>query len=199
MHQHEQEYEADIAALEAKYVAHPTGSVLFYGSSSVRLWPRLSRDFSAVALESWGFGGSTLAQCAHFFERVVTQRKPRALVFYAGDNDLALGATPEDVWRSLVALLDARDALGAFPLAFIALKPSPARAALLPRIIETNEWCWRETQSRHNTLWADVFDPMLDANRQPRRELFTADQLHLSRAGYDLWRRVLARDVPWLS
>ncbi|MBW3636895.1 MAG: GDSL family lipase [Armatimonadetes bacterium] len=194
------EYEAEIAALEARYAARPTGNIVFYGSSSMRLWPRLARDFPAVEIENWGFGGSTLAQCTAFFERAVVPRKPRGLVFYGGDNDLFLGASPHDVWNSLGALLDARDALlGAIPFAFLSIKPSPARGELLTQIIESNEWCWREIESRDNALWVDVFTPMLDSDGAQRPELFVADGLHLSRAGYEVWRDVLKREVPWLS
>jgi lysophospholipase L1-like esterase len=195
-----QELEPEIATLEAKFAAQPTGNVVFYGSSSMRLWPRLAHDFPAVEIENWGFGGSTLAQCAHFFERSIVPRRPRAIVFYAGDNDLFLGASPEDVWNSLRALLEARDTLlGAIPFAFLSMKPSSARLELMPQIIEANDWCWRETQSRENVVWVDVFSAMLDQNREPRRELFAPDELHLSRAGYALWREILSREVPWLS
>src|SRR4051812_43346941 len=117
-----QESESEIAALEAKYASHPTGSTLFYGSSSMRLWPRLQKEFPGVTIENWGFGGSTLAACAHLFERAIVPRQPRAIVFYAGDNDLFLGANPEEVWDSLVRLLDLRDHhLGAIPFAFLSL------------------------------------------------------------------------------
>ncbi len=70
---------------------------------------------------------------------------------------------------------------------------------LLPQIIESNEWCWREIESRDNALWADVFAPMLDPDGAPRPELFVADGLHLSRAGYEMWREVLKREVSWLG
>lgn len=194
------EYEAEIAALEAKYADKPAGNIVFYGSSSLRLWPRLTRDFPNVGIENWGFGGSTLEQCAHFFERALVPRKPRGLVFYGGDNDLFLGASPEAVWNSLRALLDSRDArLGSIPFAFLSVKPSPARLELLPRIIESNEWCRREIAGRENAIWVEVFAPMLDSNALPRRELFAADALHLSLAGYDLWRAILEREVPFLS
>lgn len=195
-----EEFEAEIAALEAKYAAHTTRSTLFYGSSSIRLWPRLPKEFPHLTVENWGFGGSTLTACAHFFERAIVPRRPRAVVFYAGDNDLFLGATPEEVWNSLVALLDARDThLGATPFAFLSLKPSPARAELTPAIIEANEWCWREILSREAAVWVDIFDPMLGSDRQPRRELYASDALHLSRAGYSLWAQQLKRDVAWLA
>lgn len=194
------QYEAEIAALEAKYRDQPTGKIAFYGSSSMRLWPRLSHDFPAVPVENYGFGGATLADCTHFFERLIVPRKPRAIAFYAGDNDLAQGALPEAVWESLRALLDLRDAhLGAIPFAFLSMKPSPARLELLPTVIEANEWCWREINSRENAVWVDIFTPMLDENRAPRPTLFAPDGLHLSRAGYGLWREVLKRDVAWLG
>lgn len=194
------ETETEIAALETKYRDNPTNNIVFYGSSSMRLWPRLSRDFPEIPIENFGFGGSTLAQCAHFFERLIAARRPRGIVFYGGDNDLFLAASPEDVWNSLRALLDLRDAhLGAIPFAFLSIKPSPARLELLPAIIETNEWCWREIEGRESALWVDVFHPMLDGNRAPRREFYAGDGLHLSRAGYELWRQILRRDVRWLS
>lgn len=193
-------FESEIAALEAKYAAHPIGSAVFYGSSSIRLWPRLQKEFPSVVIENWGFGGSTLAACSHFFERAIVPRQPRALIFYAGDNDLFLGATPEEVWDSLTSLLNARDThLGPIPFVFLSLKASPARAELTPAIIETNEWCWREVQSHEETIWVDIFHPMLDEERQPRRELYAPDALHLSRAGYALWAQQLKREVSWLA
>jgi lysophospholipase L1-like esterase len=38
----------------------------------------------------------------------------------------------------------------------------------------------------------DVFTPMLDSAGLPRGELFLADQLHMNRAGYELWRSIIA-------
>lgn len=195
-----EEFEPEIAALEARFHKKSEGNIVFYGSSSMRLWPRLSRDFPAAEIENFGFGGSTLEQCAHYFERLIGPRRPRGIVFYGGDNDLFLGASPEDVWNSLRAMLDVRDrVLGAIPLAFLSIKPSPARMELWPAIVECNEWCWREIEAREGAQWVDVGSAMLDDTRAPRMELFAPDGLHLSRAGYALWREILAREVSWLS
>jgi len=38
----------------------------------------------------------------------------------------------------------------------------------------------------------DTFTPMLRADGRPRPELFGPDSLHMSRAGYALWREVIA-------
>ncbi len=194
------EYEGEIAALERRYGSHPTGNIVFYGSSSIRLWPSLKREFPHVTIENWGFGGSTLQECDFFFERAIVPRQPRGIVFYGGDNDLAKGRTVTQVWEALRDLLDKRDAqLPCVPFAFGALKPSASRAALRDEIEEANEWCNREIASRENCAWLDWFGAMLDASGQPRRELFLADGLHLSRAGYELWNSVLKHDLHWLS
>ncbi len=194
------EYENDIAALERKYSSQPTGNIVFYGSSSIRLWPSLKREFPEIAIENWGFGGATLWECDLFFERAIVPRAPRGIVFYAGDNDLAKGRTVTQVWEALRDLLDKRDAhLPSVPFAFGALKPSKARAELRAEIEQANEWCQREIASRENCEWLDWYDAMLNESGEPRRELYLADELHLSRAGYDLWNSVLKRDLHWLS
>ena len=39
--------------------------------------------------------------------------------------------------------------------------------------------------------YVDVFTPMLGPTGEPRSELFLADSLHMTRAGYLLWRTLL--------
>lgn len=194
------EFEGEIASLERKFANQKGENLVFYGSSSIRLWPALKREFPAHTIENLGFGGSTLADCVHFFERLVVPRAPKQIVLYAGDNDLALGASVSDIWEALAALLDAREKhLGAIPFAFLSLKPSQARAALRNSFLEANEWCAREIAGRENCVWVEIFAPMLGPDGQPRPELFVSDQVHLSRAGYDIWNAALKRDVAWLS
>ncbi|MEO6849327.1 MAG: GDSL family lipase, partial [Mucilaginibacter sp.] len=44
---------------------------LFYGSSSIRLWTTLYKDFDNIKPVNLGFGGSTLAACVWFFDRIM--------------------------------------------------------------------------------------------------------------------------------
>src|SRR6185369_1814803 len=73
----------------------PRDAVLFYGSSSIRLWATLAEDFPGLAVVNRGFGGSTLAECVQEMERLVFPVQPRAIVLYAGENDLDQGASAE--------------------------------------------------------------------------------------------------------
>jgi hypothetical protein len=87
----------------------PSGAVVFYGSSSIRFWNSLPDDFPGLDVTNAGFGGSTMAACAHYAERLVVPLRPRSLLVYAGDNDLGDGRSPADVlssFRALVAKLD---------------------------------------------------------------------------------------------
>jgi lysophospholipase L1-like esterase len=73
-------------------------------------------------------------------------------------------------------------------IAFVSIKPSVARIALLDKMKATNELVRRYTATDPKLLYVDVFQPMLDSSGTPRAELFQADQLHLNARGYALWR-----------
>jgi hypothetical protein len=100
-------YEAEVADLVGRWRRDPPvpGSVVFYGSSSIRLWETLAEDFPGLPVVNAGFGGSTLAACAHFFGRLIGPLQPRSLLLYAGDNDLGDGRSPQQVLASLRSLL----------------------------------------------------------------------------------------------
>lgn len=190
------QYAQEVRALAERTRSTPRGAVAFYGSSSIRLWPRLKADFPDIPIVNLGFGGSTIAACAAFFPELVLPLQPEAMVFFAGDNDLEHGASPREVHAALAELLDQWQTIaGAEQFAMFALKPSPARLSLFQAIEETNSWCSQEVEGRGGT-WIDIFDDMLDEEKRPRPELFMPDRLHLSRAGYALWTAHLRAAVP---
>jgi lysophospholipase L1-like esterase len=76
-------------------------------------------------------------------------------------------------------------------IAFISIKPSPARLRLMPEIRRANALVSRYVATAPNTDFVDVFTPMLDGEGKPRRELFRADALHLNATGYALWKSVI--------
>jgi lysophospholipase L1-like esterase len=187
-------YELEVQELEQARVAHPPPrhAAVFYGSSSIRLWTTLSEDLGSPRAHNLGFGGSTLEACVWFFERLVPPVHPSSLMVYAGDNDLGDGRSPRQVARSfeqLIAKVD-RD-LKDVPFGFLSIKPSLSRLGLLPHIAEANDAIRREISHHRSAFYVDVFAPMLGSDGRPRPELFLEDGLHLSRAGYRLWTRIL--------
>jgi lysophospholipase L1-like esterase len=177
----------------------PAGAVLFVGSSSIRLWTNLTDHFPGVRVLNRGFGGSHISDVNHFFDQVVRPYRPRAIVFYAGDNDLADKKSPRRLARDFRQFLDrVTKELGPVPVGFIAIKPSIARRHLLTEQHAANDAIrelGRKTACRH-LRFLDVATGMLDAQGRPKPEQFVADGLHLSGAGYEHWRHVV---TPFLA
>src|SRR2546423_1079727 len=75
-------FEKDIQAYEAadRQNPPPQGAILFTGASSIRLWKTLGQDFSGLIVINRGFGGSTLADCVHFADRIVIPYRPKTIV-----------------------------------------------------------------------------------------------------------------------
>lgn len=169
------------------------GGVVFVGSSTIRFWTRLAQDFPQLPVViNRGFGGSTMADCSLFARELVLRYKPRHVLVYAGDNDLAEGRSPIQVLESFAQLTSTvRAELPATRISYISIKPSPSREKLLPQMRETNDIIGAYLRRLPNSDYIDVFTPMLGADGRPRPELFRGDQLHLNDEGYRLWRSVI--------
>ncbi|UGB38065.1 SGNH/GDSL hydrolase family protein [Frateuria soli] len=192
------QWQVEIAAFAAADRAQPPPAhpVLFVGSSSIRLWSSLTTDFPGRAVINRGFGGSRIPDATYYADRLVAPYHPRAIVLYAGDNDLAEGCTPEQVRDAFAAFVRRARSLDAgVPIAFIAIKPSMARKRLLPQIRRANALVRKYARARPGISYLDVFTPMLGPDGQPQPEWFGADGLHMNRKGYRLWTG-LVRD--WL-
>ncbi len=174
------------------------GGVLFVGSSSIRLWDGLETAFGPAArIIKRGFGGSRLSDCASLASALITPYKPRLVVVYAGDNDLAEGASPQDVLASFDLLVkQVRETLPDTRIAYVSIKPSPSRQALMPQIREANALIKQRVDAIDNLDYIDIFSVMLDAQGNVRPELFREDSLHLNATGYALWRSVITGHLP---
>ncbi len=165
----------------------PPGGIVFVGSSSIRLWD-LARSFPAMPVTNRGFGGSQIIDSVNHVDLLVLRHKPRLVVFYAGDNDIAAGKTPLRVagdFATFVARVHA--ALPATRIAFIGIKPSILRWALVGNVREANARIRAGAEHDDRLAFIDVDGPMLGWDEKPRKDLFVEDGLHLTPKGYDLW------------
>lgn len=184
-------FEPEIQGFEATDRAAPPapGGVVFVGSSSFHFWTDLAGDFPGVPVLNRGFGGSTLPDVIAVAPRIVLPYRPRLVVLYAGDNDLAAGRTPAQVladYRAFVGMV--RRQLPATRIVYVSIKPSPSRWALVDSMRAANRLVREEVARDTLQSYVDVFSPMLGADGRPRAELFVADSLHMTRAAYALWR-----------
>lgn len=186
-------WEKAIAAFETADQANPPkpGGVVFFGSSSIRMW-KLDKSFPELPCVNRGFGGSQMSDAARYAERVVVPHKPRVLVVYSGDNDLAAKRTPEQVLASAAELVRTVKAkLPETRIVFIGVKASLKRWELIETIRETNRLLGKLAADTEGVAFVDVAPAMLGEDGKPRAELFIQDGLHLSEAGYKLWAEKL--------
>lgn len=192
-----EKWEKSIQAFEQQDAkqAPPQNEILFVGSSSIRLW-KLEESFPNLKVINRGFGGSQIVDSTHFAERLVIKHQPRVVVFYAGDNDLTAGKSPEQMaadFKSFVGVV--RPKLPTTQIHFISIKPSLARWKNVEKVRAANGLIRDYIIQTSNVCYIDVFHPMLGEDGKPRPELFVKDGLHMTADGYKIWAELL---MPFL-
>jgi lysophospholipase L1-like esterase len=168
----------------------PACGYLFVGSSTIRFWNTLDQDMAPYPVINRGFGGSKIEDVDFYFDRVVAPYHPRAIVFYAGENDLSAGQTVETVVANFQRFLDLKTAqLGDAPVYFISLKPSKLRLAQMPLQAEVNARIRALADARADLDYIDVTPAMLDQGLP--KDLYVEDGLHMNPQGYALWTQIV--------
>lgn len=162
-------------------------ATLFVGSSSIRFWFTLATDFPKHKIIRRGYGGSTIADANFYFDRLVAFYRPREIVFYAGENDIDAGRSPEEVLAEFRAFLAKKtEALGDTPVYFVSIKPSKARYSELAAQTAANALIAGLAAERNDVIYVDVASPMLTAGAP--KDIFISDGLHMTHEGYAIWR-----------
>jgi lysophospholipase L1-like esterase len=187
-------WEPDISAFEEadRRSPPPRDGIVFAGSSSIRLWATLERDFPGLPVLNRGFGGSQIREVSAFADRIVIPYRPRLIVFYCGSNDVFNGRTVPQVADDFRAFLGKiRAALPDTRVIYISNAPNPARWHLRDAWVDLNARIGAYADGDPRLTFVDVWHEMLDPAGQPRPELFVEDRLHMNERGYAIWARVL--------
>ncbi|WP_313460370.1 SGNH/GDSL hydrolase family protein [Stenotrophomonas sp.] len=174
----------------------PHGGIVFVGSSSIRFWDTLAADFPGQKVINRGFGGSEVRDSTYYANQVVTPYAPCKVFFYAGDNDLNSGRSPQQVRDDTVAFVKrVHQDLPNTTVEVISIKPSPSRANLLPAVQEANALVREALKGQPHAGFTDIYTPMLSKDGQPKASLFREDMLHMKPEGYAIWRKALVPKV----
>ena len=183
-----------IAAFEAgdKAAMPSKCATLFVGASSIRFWKSLKEDFPDRTVINRGFGGSTVWEVDHYFDRVVAPYYPKEIVFYAGENDLWVDKrTADDIYADFVQFMRLKEkALGATPVWFISAKPSKQRFEQFAQQANLNAKVKALADTRDDLAYIDIVPAMLKPDGKPK-DIFVADDLHMTPEGYTLWTPIV--------
>ena len=191
-----QAWEASIRRFERldRRQPHPPGAILFTGSSSITFWKTLERDMAPLPAVNRGFGGAKMADVVRYAGRIVLPYRPRAVVLFAGTNDIAdpKPASAEQVfagYRAFVEIL--RASLPDTPIYYIAITPTPLRWKYWPIVQEANRLIRSYTETEARLHFIDMTAAILGPDGKPDRSLFRSDRLHPNRRGYQRWVAVI--------
>jgi len=128
------------------------------------------------------------------FQEDVLDLNPKAVVILIGNNDLAAMGSAGDAASNITDMVAmALKKNPNLPIVLCTIPPSAdPMAAIKPAEREAlNAKIRQLTEGRKNIVVCDLFAALVDAKGSPKAEYFTADKLHLGRAGYDKWAELL--------
>lgn len=167
------------------------GSVVFTGSSSVRMWKSLQDQFPEVPIINTGFGGSTAEDLDAQLFPLVLRLEPSKVLIYEGDNDINGGKTAAEIMTTLDKIVTRiQKQLPNTTVNLIAAKPSPSRWELKTSYLVLNDLMRQYCTAHENVNFVNVWDIMLDKSGVPRADIFIGDNLHMNEKGYALWKEI---------
>lgn len=168
--------------------------VLFFGSSSIRLWSTLAEDMAPLKVVNRGYGGASVRDLLYNYHDVLSAYSPKKIVFYCdndisgGDHDVTVGEL-YDLYRILFDQLR-RDYLDV-PVFFLSGKYSHARKALRSTQQLVNELVRMYAEKSDQVTYVEVASLLLKENGEVDSTLFLDDNLHITHEGYLRWTAVL--------
>jgi lysophospholipase L1-like esterase len=92
-------------------------------------------------------------------------------------------------FKTLYAII--RSKMPDVPVVFISIKPSPSRRKYWPKMIEANRMIKDFIGTQQHASYVDVYHLMLNADNQPKPEIFLEDSLHMNAKGYAIWQKAI--------
>ncbi|QWX82699.1 G-D-S-L family lipolytic protein [Cellulophaga sp. HaHaR_3_176] len=167
-------------------------TIVFTGSSSIRLWRNLQDLFPEHQIVNSGFGGSQAIDLLGYTDDLILRFKPKKVFIYEGDNDISSKKRPNKilkVFSKIIAKIKTDNK--ATKIVLISPKPSIARQKLQHKYIRLNRKLKRFCESNENIEYANVWDIMFDSDKKLKTNLFISDGLHMNEGGYELWHSII--------
>lgn len=187
-------FHGEVDAIRNKYDTvwdSSKATIVFTGSSSIRMWADLQHRFPEHQIVNTGFGGSQASDLLAYSNELILRFNPKKVFIYEGDNDIAEKKRTNRIVTQLQKLIETiKEHNQDVRIVLIAAKPSLARWTLRHRYKRLNRRMEQLALDNPTVEFANVWDAML-IDRKLIPDIFLADGLHMNAKGYDLWYSVL--------
>jgi lysophospholipase L1-like esterase len=188
-------FEKDIVEYEMKSFETPLpdNCTMFVGSSTWRMWGGLlEKDFAEFRAVNRGFGGSTVSDVLHVMHRIITPHKPAHVVFFCGGNDIAGGASADEIFENFKTfLLQLWDKSPYTEVCFVSVTNAPVRERFFDEIHKYNKLVRDFSETMTRLHYIDTFATLIGENGKAQEKYFLQDRLHLNRDGQERWIPVI--------
>lgn len=166
--------------------------IVFSGSSSIRFWIDLDKDFIEYDILNRGFGGSIFSDLNYFINELIIKHNPDLIVLYEGDNDIAFNIPTKYIYEDFKKSYELiRKKNENVPIIYIAPKPSPARWDKKNKYDELNNLIKEFCKMKQKTYYFDTWSIMIDNEGNIPKKYFWTDMLHMNKSGYQVWKKNL--------
>lgn len=172
-------------------------AVTFYGDSITQFW-NLGQSFPGKPYANDGHFGFTAFTLAADFDSSVLPTHPQAVIILAGTNDVLQGDTAANIFATLMGMYAKAKADG-LPVVVCTLPPMAASAGAAHNavIVELNGML-RTYAASNNVPLADYYSVLADSSTGELKAAYSADNVHLTQAGYDAITPVAAKAIAGL-
>lgn len=180
----------EVAEIRTRYAglwdaSRPT--IVFTGSSSIRMWHDLDRRFSGHQVLNTGFGGSKFPDLENYLDALILDFAPVQVFIYEGDNDIWAGISRREILASAQRVIQRiKERLPQVEIVLISPKPSLSRWNLRGKYRRLNRRLHRLAEETPGVAYVDLWHPML-RGKKVQGDLFLEDGLHMNAKGYDIW------------
>jgi hypothetical protein len=185
----------DIAALRKLNSQEANrNSILFMGSSSIRLWTTADKDLAPYSIVRRGYGGAKYCDLAIHAESLLEGLTFKAAVVFVGNDISGDGSdkTPEEIARLAKLVIDSlRRIEPKADIFLVGITPTPKRFEHWPKISAANLALEQVCHTGEHLTFIKTDDRYLNEEGKPRQELFSSDDLHQNEEGYKLWASIL--------
>ena len=194
----DQNFEQEIAVLQhmSAQKQQQENLVVFYGSSSIRLWDHLQQDFPSYNTLNLGFGGAFIHSLSTHFDHLFEGLQPKAIVLYLGGNDLSLGLSAKEIIDQIGSFVEmVHQKFPSTTIFNISIKPSFERQDILDVIQQINQGTFALSMQFSYLHQIQLYEALLDENQQIRSDVLLQDGLHLNKIGYEILKSQVDRSL----